>query len=92
MAEHDIEVAGIAISLAHPLEWRTKGFENGVQKYIAFHRAFLKDMDVSFEVQLCLKPMVAGFSNLKSLHSRSQSHFLMKLFWIAEYLKLDTPL
>jgi RNase H-fold protein (predicted Holliday junction resolvase) len=91
-AERDVEVAGVAISSAHPPERRTEDFEDGVQKYIAFHRALLKDVDVSFEVQLRLKPIVAGFSNPKSLHGGSQSHFLTKLFRTAEYLKLDTPL
>jgi len=49
-AERDIEVAGVTISSAHPPERRTEDFENRVQKYIAFYRALLKDIDVSFEV------------------------------------------
>ena len=49
-AERDVEVAGAAISLTHPPERRTEYFEDGVQKYITFHRALLKDVDVSFEV------------------------------------------
>jgi len=32
-AERDVEVAGVAISLTHPLERRTEDFEDGVQKY-----------------------------------------------------------
>jgi hypothetical protein len=63
-----------------------------VQKYIIFHSTLLKGIDVSFKVQLHLKPIVAGFSNLKSLYSGSQLHFLTKLFWTAKYLKLNTPL
>jgi hypothetical protein len=50
VVERDVEVAGITISLAHPLERRTEDFEDGVQKYIAFYRALLKDIDVSFEI------------------------------------------
>jgi hypothetical protein len=48
-AERDVEVAG-AISLTHPPERRTEYIEDGVQKYKTFHRALLKDVDVSFEV------------------------------------------
>ena len=48
--ERDVKVTGVAISSAYSLEQRTEDFKNRVQKYIAFHRALLKDIDISFKV------------------------------------------